>query len=71
MVSSVRAFKSCTHAANEHPKLTIVNVIEMSVGIVGIVDHERPAKTVTILRGEVAVIPECAYTHRPALVPPF
>ena len=40
--------------------LTVVNVIEVLVRIMGIVDDERAAQAVAVLRGYVAVVPERA-----------
>lgn len=40
--------------------LTVIDVIERRVGIVGVVDDQRTAQAVTVLGGQVAVVPESA-----------
>ena len=48
--------------------LTVVNVIEVLVRIMGIVDDERAAQAVAVLRRYVAVVPERACARCPTVV---
>ena len=38
----------------------IVDIVEVRVRVLRIVDNHRTTQTVTVLRGQVAVVPECA-----------
>ena len=40
---------------------TIVNIVEMGKRIVRIIDDERASQAITVLSGEMAVVPEGAY----------
>ncbi len=46
--------------------LTIIDVIEVLVWVVGVIYHERAPKTIAVLRGEMTMIPigTCTTTVR-------
>ena len=39
--------------------LTVINIVEIQVRILGVVNDHGAAKTVAVLGGKVAVVPEC------------
>jgi hypothetical protein len=46
-----------TFSLEDYP--TIVNVVQIPLGIKWIFDNQSPAQAITVLVPEVAVIPEC------------
>ena len=43
--------------SHNYVDLTIINIVQVLVGIVGIIDNQWAAKTVTVLSSEVAMVP--------------
>ena len=39
-------------------RLTVVNIVKWQIWVLWVVDHERAAKSVTVLRHVMAVVPE-------------
>lgn len=37
---------------------TVVNIVQVKVGILGVVDDNRSSQTIAILRGEMRMVPE-------------
>ena len=42
-------------------RLTVIDIVHFPVRIVRIIDDERASQAITVLSGEMAVVPEGAY----------